>query len=199
MNNYLFEAIHNLFERIEYYKGYIFHLENDINKYTKNLIEKIDNKEITFLKGSRLVISDFTGESDNGWEINFPLPTPGYIVTTDNYKEKNEQLIQFVASILVAQSYEAIETFFKEILILFFKNNNQIAFETIGKANCIWNKNKVDWRNTVRKLNQGVNNKELLKIIRILSPNFQNAESNNQKNIDLVKWFNTISIVTILR
>lgn len=195
MKNYLTDSILRVFERLEYYKGYVFHLENDIKKYTQSLIDKLDNNKTNFLKGSRLVISDFTGESDNGWEINFPLPTSGYFVTSDNYLEKNNQLIQFISSTLVAQSYEAIETFFKEILISYFENNNQIAFETIGKANCILNKNNVDWNNTVRKLNQGTNNKGLLKIIRILSTEFCKAERTNLKNIDLEKWFDMVSII----
>ena len=195
MNNYLTESILRVFERLEYYKGYIFHLENDIKKYTQSLIDNLDKNKTNFLKGSRLIISDFTGESDNGWEINFPLPTSGYIVTSDNYLEKNNQLIQVISSTLVAQSYEALETFFKEILISYFKNNNQIAFETIGKANCIWNMNNVDWYNTVRKLKQGINNRKLLKIFRILSPEFRKAEITNLKNIDLEKWFDIISIV----
>ncbi len=194
MKNYLLDSILTLFDRIEYYKGYVFHIDHDIQKFTQTLIEGIDKESTVLIKGSRLVISDFTGESDNGWEINFPLPTTGYKVTNKNYLDMNRQLIQSVSAILVVQSYEAIESFLKGILISYFQNNHQIAFETIGKANCIWNRSIVDWKKTVRRLNQGVNNKELLKIIRLLSPEFQEAESDNLKNVDLSHWFNAISI-----
>jgi hypothetical protein len=194
-DNYLTESILTLFERLEYYKGSLFHLANDIEKYTLSLIKNAKDKDVKFLKGSRLVISDFTGETDNGWEINFTLPTAGYLVNTENYKERNTQLFQVVSSTIVAQSYEALVTFIKEILTFYFENNTQVAFETVGKANCIWNRNKVNWRETVRKIDTGVNYNGLLKIIRILSPEFKRAEKNNNTNIDLSSWFDMVSVV----
>ena len=119
-SNYLVPSIIKLFSQVEYYKGYINHLEHDINHYSKNLIEQLNNakffekKGSNLIKGSRLAISDLTGETDNGWEINFPLPTDGYIVTSDDYYEKNQDLIQVVSSTLFSQSYEALESYFKE-------------------------------------------------------------------------------------
>ncbi|MFA5816855.1 MAG: hypothetical protein WC865_14685 [Bacteroidales bacterium] len=199
MDNYLLNSILNLFNKIEYYKGYVFHLNHDVQKFNQRLIEEIHEESEHLIKGSRLVISDLTGETDDGWEINFPLPTDGYIVTNKNYQEKNLQLINSISATLVALSYEAIESFLKEILILYFQNNQELAFKIVGEVNCIWNRSRVDWNKTVGKFKQGANNKELLKIVRLLHPDFKKAENNNLKNIDLTNWFNAISHLTILR
>ena len=199
-DNYLVPCIKKLFSRVEYYKGYINHLDHDINHYSKNLIGQLkkinvlSEKEQIRIKGSRLVISDLTGETDNGWEINFPLPTEGYSVSSEDYMEKNQDLIQVVSTILFSQSYEALESYFKEILTLYFKNNNQIAFETIGKINCILKNQQIDWERTVKKLKTGSNNSELLNIFRILSSEFLQSEKENNKDLNLAKWYNVISI-----
>lgn len=199
-DNYLIPSIIKLFDRVEYYKGYINHLDHDIKHYSENLLEQLKtNKTLSeigeiHLKGSILAISDLTGETDNGWEINFPLPTKGYWVTSKDYIEKNIDLIQVVSSTLFSQSYEALESYFKDILTQYFKNNCQIAFETIGKINCVETKKHVDWDKTVRKLKTGSNNAELLNIFRILSSEFSHAENINNKNLNLVKWYKVISI-----
>lgn len=194
MDNYLKQSINNLLTRIEYYNGFIMHIDSDIRNYPEILIERLNKQNINsdFLKGSRLIVSDLTGKEFNRKEYS---PTKGYVVTRENYKEINNRLIQFVSSILVAQSYEALETFLKDIITQYFKNNNQIAFETIGKANCIWNGNVVDWENTVRKIRPSDNNSRLLNIVRMLSEDFKNAEIDNNQNINLVNWFKAISII----
>lgn len=194
MDNYLKQSINNLLTRIEYYNGFIMHIDSDIRNYPEILIERLNKQNINpdFLKGSRLIVSDLTGKEFNRKEYS---PTKGYVVTRENYKEINNRLIQFISSILVAQSYEALETFLKDIITQYFKNNNQIAFETIGKANCIWNGNVVDWENTVRKIRPSDNNSRLLNIVRMLSADFKNAEIDNNQNINLVNWFKAISII----
>jgi len=194
MENYLKHSIENLLIRTEYYKGYLFHLDSDLKNYTEILIDRLNKQKLNhnFIKGCRLIISDFTSKELNKKEYS---PTKGYKVTKENYKDANKQLIQFISCTLVAQSYEALETFIKDIIIQYFENNNQIAFETIGKINCNWNKDIVDWGNTVRKINSGKNNSNYLNIIRRLSPDFRNAETNNNLNINLEQWFNVISTI----
>lgn len=198
--NYLVPSINKLFGRVEYYKGYIDHLDHDIRHYSENLIEQLKKNKIVGkndpvpIKGSILAISDLTGETDNGWRIIYPLLTEGYWVSSKDYVLKNQDLIQTVSSILFSQSYEALETYFKDILTLYFKHNNQIAFETIGKIKCIEENNQIDWEKTVRKLKSGSNNSEFLNIFRILSSEFSDSEKNNNMDIDLAKWYNVISI-----
>ena len=197
--NYLIPSIIKLFTRVEYYKGYINHFDHDIMHYSKNLLEQLKNAKILKendliqIKGSRLVINDLTGEGEKGWEI-FPLPTEGYRVSSMDYVEKNQDLIQFVSLTLFSQSYEALESYFKDILTLYFMNNNQIAFETIGKINCVRKSKKIDWEITVRKLKTGSNNSELLNIFRNLSLEFTHSEKTNNRNINLAKWYKVISI-----
>lgn len=199
-NNYLTPSVIQLFKRVEYYKGYINHIEHDVKKYSQNLIEKLQTSNLfpekteIQIKGSRLVISDLTGETDQGWEINYPLPTEGYKVSNIDYLEKNEQLIQVFSSTLFVQSYEALETYFKDILTLYFKKNIQLAYETIGKINCVKEKDSINWEKTVRKIKQGTNNSELLNIFRTISPEFITSELKNNKGIDLSSWYKVISI-----
>jgi hypothetical protein len=198
-DNYLVPSIRELFTRIEYLKGYVFQFDNDIRNYSKILVKRLheqgiikDNENIS-LKASRIAISDLT--EDTSYRNYYSLPTEFYEVSSEDFADKNDQLIQVISSLLVAQAYDAMETFLKHILILYFENNPQIGIETIGKLNCKWNKEEIDWENTVKKLRQGENNKELLKILRILSPEFNEAEIANNRSLDLPIWFNMISIV----
>lgn len=192
--NYLEEPLKSLFRNIEYSQGYLNHLYNDLNKYEEIITQQINEKK-KFLKGTRLVISDLTGETDNNWEINYYVQTEGYFVDSENYKLRNQEIYNVVALNLIAQSYETIERFLKEILKEYFKNNEQIAAETIGRVNFILNRRNVDWNSTINKLDQGVNNKGLLKIIRTLSNDFAGIEINNLENVNLVEWLEMISIV----
>jgi hypothetical protein len=198
-DNYLVPSIRELFTRIEYLKGYVFQFDNDIRNYSKILVKRLheqgiikDNENIS-LKASRIVISDLT--EDTSYRNYYALPTELYEVSSEDFADKNDQLIQVISSLLVAQAYDATETFLKRILILYFENNPQIGIETIGKLNCKWNKKEIDWEDTVKKLRQGENNKELLNIFRILSPEFNEAEIANNRSLDLRIWFNMISIV----
>jgi len=198
-DNYLVPSIRELFTRIEYLKGYVFQFDNDIRNYSKILVKRLheqgiikDNENIS-LKASRIAISDLT--EDTSYRNYYALPTELYEVSSEDFADKNDQLIQVISSLLVAQAYDATETFLKRILILYFENNPQIGIETIGKLNCKWNKKEIDWEDTVKKLRQGENNKELLSIFRILSPEFNEAEIANNRSLDLRIWFNMISIV----
>ncbi len=192
--NYLEPPLLNVLTKIELNQGYLNHIAHDLDQFNKKLVSGLKSK-INFLKGTKLVLSDLTGETENGWEIIFPSNTPGYFVTPENYLEKNLEIFSIVSLNLTVQNYEAIETYIKDIFIAYFKNNEQLAKETIGKINLRYDRDQINWRKTIQQLNKGVNKKSYLEILRELSLEFKEGEQRNLSNIDLKDWFEMISIV----
>lgn len=192
--NYLEQPLQNVLTKIELNQGYLNHIAHDLDQFNKKLVSEL-NSELKFLKGTKLVISDLTGETENGWEINFPTNTPGYLVTSENYLEKNLEIFSIVSLNLTVQNYEAIERFMKDIFIVYFKHNELLAKETIGKINLRYDRDQINWRQTIQQLNKGVNKKSYLEILRELSPEFKVGEQKNLHNINLKDWFEMISLV----
>jgi len=190
--NYLEQPFYNVLTKIELNQGYLNHIANDLDKYNKKIVNELSSESM-FLKGTKLVFSDLTGETDNGWEINFPSNTSGYVVTTENYINKNLEIFNIVSLNLTVQNYEALESYIKSMLIAYFENNDQAAKETIGKMNFRYNRNQINWRQTVHKLNKGVNKRGYLEILRLLSQEFEKGEQENLHKINLKDWFEMIS------
>ncbi len=72
--NYLEQPLLDVLTKIELNQGYLNHIAHDLEHYNKNLVNEL-NPDVNFLKGTILVFSDLTGETDKGWEINFPSNT----------------------------------------------------------------------------------------------------------------------------
>lgn len=94
--NYLEQPLFKVLTKIELNQGYLNHIAHDLEQFNKQLVNELrsDNK---FLKGTKLFFSDLTGQTDKGWEINFPSNTSGYLVTTENYIEKNLEIFKIVS------------------------------------------------------------------------------------------------------
>lgn len=209
------EIIYEFFNRIALLRGSLFHLDTNIKQYSKLFLESWDKSESNkpkFALLSRLIVSDLTGPTDNGWEIHYPTKSD-YIVSFENYNKKTAELTIQFSHFVVIQSYEVFESFLKDILSGFFIIKPNIGKRIISRYSsqkkriynflniCRLFSNKrienqnIDWFKEVRKIRPGKNNKVLFKILRSISNDDFDFEINNNKGINLRNWYNQFSIV----
>jgi len=91
------------------------HTSSNINSTLKASLEGFANYHGKFLSGSALVISDWSGPTDNGWEINFHT---GFrkVTLKENYENEIQRIVSQECCFAFAQSFEALEKFLKDII-----------------------------------------------------------------------------------
>lgn len=107
----------------------------------------------------------------------------GYHVSTENMKDRIDRAISFNSCLAVAQAYEAMETFIKDVLSL-------VYIET-------WHKDKFKFKDvyfTVAEVRDNLfqikEKRGFIKIIRRISPFFKDNEYNRfWKNISITDWY----------
>ena len=107
------EYLNKFFQSLLYYR----HINDRINKVFKKEIEIYREDEAIIHFASALVISDWIGPTDNGWEINFAT---GIFAETekDNYETEIERIFSRQLCLLYAQSFEAFEKYVKDCLLI---------------------------------------------------------------------------------
>ena len=91
------------------------HSTNRLNKILKKDVEIYTEKGSHIRASSALVISDWSGPTDNGWELNFH--TGIFKETTkENYESDINKIISRECCLMYAQSFEALEKYIKDCL-----------------------------------------------------------------------------------
>jgi len=111
MTNTYKKYLDQFFEKLLYYR----HISGRINKVFQKDIQEYTSEEAKIHFVSALIISDWTGPTDNGWEINFPV---GVTMETakSNYKSAMEKIFSRQLCLLYAQSFESFERYLKDCL-----------------------------------------------------------------------------------
>lgn len=127
MENTYKKYLDQFFERLLYYR----HVSRQLDKVFKKEIQAYTSEQAKIYFASVLVISDWTGPTDNGWEINFH--TGIFKKTTEeNYESEIRKVFSRQLCLLYAQSFESFERFLKNCL--FEKiNRDNIAKEYLIK------------------------------------------------------------------
>ncbi|WP_323027149.1 hypothetical protein [Gelidibacter japonicus] len=121
MTNPYKKYLDQLFEKLLYYR----HISGRINKILQKEISLYNTDIANIYIASALVISDWTGPTDNGWELNFH--TGIYSETTkDNYKKEIENISSSQLCLLYSQSFESFERFLKDCLFDKLERDNEI-------------------------------------------------------------------------
>jgi len=91
------------------------HSTNRVNKVLAKDVEIYLPDGAQFYSGSALVISDWTGPTDNGWEINFHT---GIFKETvkEMYPAEIKRIISRECCLMYAQSFEALESLLKNLI-----------------------------------------------------------------------------------
>ncbi len=103
--------LYYFFEKLLYYR----HINGRIDKVFQKDIKVYSSEEAIIEFISALVISDWTGPTDNGWEINFPTC---HITETnkENYETEIRKFLSKQLCLLYAQSFESFERYLKNCL-----------------------------------------------------------------------------------
>jgi hypothetical protein len=89
------------------------HTSSLVNTTLTNSIKDVEEIKTYFFSRSALVISDWTGRTENGWEINYHTGIRKYTFK-ENYRFEVERIVSQECCYAFAQSFEAIEKFFKD-------------------------------------------------------------------------------------
>lgn len=112
MQNPYKKHLYNFFYKSNYYVHISYRFENLINKEFKN----INSKQSDFYTSNALVVADWTGETDNGWDL--PFHTGVFNITdNENYKKEMDRMKSRQNLINFAQNFEAFQGFLKNIII----------------------------------------------------------------------------------
>lgn len=195
MNKYQ-EIIESFFIRITNLIGTLCYLESALLSRSKTIREiyETPNKDIPdLILGFKLVISDLTGLTDNGWNFYFSTKT-FHKVTLSNNETETQKIISRESAFSLAQGYEAFSTFLKNMLVVYFEMNpkESIKYMRIKKDEDI---NILDWNYKIRSIKTGNNNNELFKILRKIASNIPIAEKKNNKGINFQDWYKVLSIL----
>jgi hypothetical protein len=172
--------------RQAYLQGLGMHFETYFKTFAEPNIPIQPHPQFDFILGTNLIISDLTGETDNGWIKNFSTGKY-YGLSHHNRKWKEDQLLIDFTSFLIAQAYECLETFIKRMLSSYFEIDGD------GYKKCgIKKMGNPD--ETIKKL-KSRNNQEYIELISKISSDFKIALTVNNRNINILNWFEHFSNV----
>lgn len=111
MENFYKKYLYDFFNKSNYYFHISYRLENILNKEFKI----INSEKGNFYSSNALVISDWTGETENGWEL--PFHTNVFAITDkENYEVEMDKMKSRENLINFAQSFEVFQGFLKDCL-----------------------------------------------------------------------------------
>lgn len=141
MENPYKNILNDLFSTLLDYR----HSTDRLNKVLKKDV-KVYTKEGALLNSSSaLAISDWSGLSDNGWEINFY--TGAFTQTSkDSYEIEINKLLSREFCLMYAQSFEAFEKFLKDCLFSKANRDKKIKDYIITK---ILKKNNTEFERNI--------------------------------------------------
>lgn len=121
MTNTYRKYLDQFFEKLLYYR----HISGRINKVFQKDIYTYTSEQAKIHFISALIISDWTGPTDNGWEINFH--SGGSIETTkSNYESEIRKIFSKQLCLLYAQSFESFERYLKDCLFMIIGRDDKI-------------------------------------------------------------------------
>ena len=102
----------NLFESTNYYYHISYRIDNLLKKESKKLLDQ----KSEFYTSNAIVVADWTGPTEDGWEL--PFHTNIFTTTnTDNYIEEMEKMKSRENLLNFAQSFEVFQKFLKNFII----------------------------------------------------------------------------------
>jgi hypothetical protein len=117
----------SFFESLLYFR----HISGRIDKVFHKEIKDYSKDKAIINFSSALVISDWTGPTDNGWEVNFYTGIVTH-TTKDNYELEVRKIFSKQLCLLYAQSFEVFERFVKDCLFDRIERDESIRKYTIS-------------------------------------------------------------------
>ena len=184
--------IDRYFERVLYLLGTLNHIKK-VFKDEAARLEKYGEKhpDLPFITGTHLVISDLTGDTDKGWELNYSTGKSrsiGY----EEYESEMTALLNRESAFMISQCYEALETFLKDLIALhLFQRSRQGENYHSKFDGC---SSYAEFKTTIRTI-RSTNNKDLFKLLKKSCPEYKAAEESNNLGFNLYSWYQAYSVV----
>ncbi|MDO6389677.1 hypothetical protein Q4E40_06035 [Pontibacter sp. BT731] len=102
------------------------HSASRINTVLKRDVELVTSKDIKFISGSALIISDWTEPTESGWEINFHTGVAKTTIKEDYGVEVN-RIISSECCLAYAQAFEALEKYLKDCVYRKMKDDTLLV------------------------------------------------------------------------
>jgi hypothetical protein len=186
----------NLGESIGVTFGMLYQVEAHLRDYKKILIQRFElmKEKINYpVLATTLVIGDLTGDSDNGWKINFPTDY-SFELWVNDIDYKIDLLIDRESMRSIAYCYEVLEKYLYDVTAIYLFHNRIKYADLIERIIKPLDETSDSYFYGIRKL-RGRNNRDILSLLRKLSDHFDKAESKNNEGIDLKEWFEVLSKV----
>lgn len=180
--NPLFDPFEKLCQALTTIFAACFSFDNRLKNYSKQLADNyIDNNiDINNLSsGAALPICDLTVMLGDNHCPDYYIAGV-HSVKGEGYISYTDALLFKINAFLIAQSYEAFETFLKNIMVIYLIESKE--YITKDEAECF-----------VDKRLRSKNNRKLLKCMRDRAPLLNCFEKINSRNIDLRSWYEAVS------
>lgn len=201
------EIIISFLKRIGFLQGAIFHLKSDIKGFEESYKKTREaSKNIDFRLGTKLVISDVSGETDKGFLFFYPA-FGGYTIKLSDYKKFNDRLINEFASFALLQSYEAFRSFLKKILADYYHQHKNEVFdhklirEKRNILNWILHRTRSKYDNLTHDMimtslnrNPGKHDSQYFRYLRKISDHYRNFESTNNRDLDFREFHKVFAL-----
>ena len=186
MKNYLLPVLENYYEEI-------LSIESKLS-VSKTLLEIGAKKIKEENQDGREFFTAITSYRDisliNAQE-NLFTPNYNYLIFFSTLDDEVQKIVNERCCYAVAQSYEALESFFIDILTeYFFLNQEKLLILKLVEVSNPLIRNEI---RVILKRNQKDNNKGLIHITRKLSDHFREYEFKNIYGINITQWFDLIS------
>ncbi|PPD59152.1 hypothetical protein [Dehalogenimonas etheniformans] len=191
-----------LIQTLNLINGLLNNFENRLDEYEKYIriyLERIHLDQSLMVSAACLAIRDLDEWPQNGWAIYYPTPS-SFIAKGEQYFKVNQTLMLKEYAHAVAQSFEAFETFLRDLLATFFRLN--IRFVDKAKIfefdNHLKTKDRRPsdtdyWRGFIDRFYP--QNTHVLKAIHNIAPEIKRIENTNNRGIDLKEWFSLVTEV----
>lgn len=184
------KALNPYQQHIETFFSRIVELQHTANQITSTLRKSVISyeslKSSYFISYAALVISDWTGPTDNGWVIKYHTGKSRTIHRKD-YAVEVERMISNECCYAFAQSFEALETFIKDCVFTKTQRDKDYLDYVISKS-----KKVVDRSTFHRTLLPGGD--ALFNLMKIAaSPHYVKNSKRNNMNIKFKEFWTVLS------
>lgn len=171
----------------------LFQTTTHLKNHKKNLLKGWEGTTSNHpIMASTLIMGDLTGPSDDRWKINYPTGF-NFTVELNELETSIDTLIKREGMRSLATCYEILESYLFDVTATYI-TINQDLLNLVNKLK-EHPKTLEESKELLRKLYRSKNNKEILKLIRKLSPTFVDSEKSNNSGMDLNEWYKVLSTV----
>jgi hypothetical protein len=192
--NPLEPALDNLFERLNFYNFLITYIDKRLTNLKSDIERRAGKSEKVgvedLMHGTSLIITDLSGPTDGGWLYQYS--TGNFDVEGEDYLQMLNEFVGREAERVVAQGYEAFETYLYDVTARFCdaKSEQSLVDHFKGNLPKAPERDLEAWKKAVRGVYRRKPNSDLVDLLRDLGQGLDEAEVHtNNRGLDLVRWY----------